>query len=300
MTDASPPRAADGHQLVSPAQLLYLLHNAEQGKGPAVRVLDVRWRLDRPEGRPEYVRAHLPGAVYVDLEGELARKGQPEEGRHPLPRFADLQRAVRGWGVREGDVVVAYDDNRGVAAARLWWLLRRAGADVRVLDGGIRAWVAEGLPLSQGDVLPETGDISLRESEEGEISRSEVEAFSAQGVLLDVRTPEQYSGVSLSLDPVGGHIPGAVNLPALAVATSDGRLQHPDALRRIFAGAGATVRTPVAVYCGSGIASSLVVLALSVAGLPARLYPGSWSEWSNTRGLTAAVGILPAGRLTRT
>ena len=283
--------------LVSPAQLIHLLRRAEHGEGPVVRVLDVRWRLDRPEGRPEYVRAHLPGAVYVDLEHELADRGQPERGRHPLPSAEQLQAAARSWGLHVSDIAIAYDDNRGVAAARLWWLLRRAGVDVRVLDGGIRGWVAEGLPLEPGDVLPEEGDVVLIASDEGRIELEDVEAFARTGVLLDVRTPEQYSGAQSSLDPVGGHIPGAVNLPAMAVLDGDGRLRHPDALRRVFANVGVREGVPVAVYCGSGIASTHTALALEQAGIEAVVYSGSWSEWSNHRGLPVAVGILPNGRL---
>ncbi|WP_243232811.1 sulfurtransferase [Microbacterium sp. CIAB417] len=284
--------------LVSPAQLIHLQRRAEHGEGPAVRVLDVRWRLDRPEGRPEYVRAHLPGAVYVDLEHELACRSEPERGRHPLPALDDLQVAARGWGLHDEDIAVAYDDNRGVAAARLWWLLRRAGVDVRVLDGGIRAWVAEGLPLEGGDVLPEAGDVVLAAGEGDRLEIGEVADFARDGILLDVRTPEQYSGAQASLDPVGGHIPGAVNLPAMATVGGDGRLLPPAALQRVFAGAGIRDGSRVAVYCGSGVAAMHTALALEQAGIRAAVYPGSWSEWSNHRGLPVAVGILPYGRLT--
>ena len=285
--------------LVSVAQLIHLQRAAEHGTGPAVRLLDVRWRLDRPEGRPEYLRAHLPGAVYVDLEHELARRGEPAEGRHPLPAGDDLQRAARGWGLDDGDVVVAYDDNRSVPAARLWWLLRRAGVDVRVLDGGIRAWTAEGLPLERGDVLAAPGEITLKDGTGGVLALDQVEIFRDGGVLLDVRTPEQYSGARTATDPVGGHIPGAVNLPAMAAVSSDGRLQQPDVLRRIFATAGVDAGTEVAVYCGSGVAAMHTALALELSGIRALVYPGSWSQWANTRGQPVAVGILPEGRLTQ-
>ena len=285
--------------LISVAQLIHLQRAAEHGTGPVVRLLDVRWRLDRPEGRPEYVRAHLPGAVYVDLEQELAHRGEPKDGRHPLPASDDLQHAARGWGLNSGDIVVAYDDNRSVPAARLWWLLRRAGVDVRVLDGGIRAWAAEGLPLEQGDVLPASGEIVLIDDRSFHaLTISEVDEFVERGVLLDVRTPEQYTGAHAGTDPVGGHVPGAVNLPAMAAVASDGRLQHPDALRRIFATAGVRGETEVAVYCSSGVAAMHSVLALAHAGIRASVYPGSWSQWSNTRGQRVAVGILPAGHLT--
>lgn len=285
--------------LVSVAQLLHLQSAAEHRTGPAVRLLDVRWRLDRPEGRPEYVRAHLPGAVYVDLEHQLAHRGEPEQGRHPLPGDAELQRSAREWGLDDGDVVVAYDDNRSVPAARLWWLLRRVGVDARVLDGGIRAWAAEGLPLEAGDVRPAPGGATFRPADtSGQIGIERVDDYAQRGVLLDVRTPEQYAGARAGVDPVAGHVPGAVNLPAMAAVAPDGRLQHPDALRRIFAAAGATADAEIAVYCSSGIAAMHTALALAHAGIDAVVYPGSWSQWSNTRGRPVAAGILPSGNLT--
>lgn len=285
--------------LVSVAQLLHLQHLAEHRMGPPVRLLDVRWRLDRPEGRPEYVRAHLPGAVYVDLEHELAHRAQPQDGRLPVPPLADLQRAARSWGIDDGDIVVAYDDNRSVPAARLWWLLRRSGVDARVLDGGIRAWATEGLPFAQGDVLPASGGVTLKRDEgPGAVTIDEIDRILDTGVLLDVRTPEQYSGAHVSSDPVGGHIPGAVNLPAMAAVAGDGRFHPREVLQRIFTGAGVDAGTEVAVYCSSGVAAMHTALALEHVGISARVYPGSWSQWSNTRGRPVAVGILPAGRLT--
>lgn len=284
--------------LVSVAQLLHLQRSAEHAAGPAVRLLDVRWRLDRPEGRPEYVRSHLPGAVYVDLERELARRGQPEEGRHPLPARADLERAARTWGLNDGDIVIGYDDNRSVPAARLWWLLRQAGVDVKVLDGGLDAWKTERLPMESGDVRAGLGSVTLRDDPAASALQIEdIDAFLGTGVLLDVRKPEQYNGTRTAGAPVAGHIPGAVNLPAMAAVTSDGRLQHPDVLRRIFASAGVDAETHVAVYCSSGVAAMHSALALEYAGIRARVYAGSWSQWSNTRGRSVAVGILPAGRL---
>ncbi len=134
---------------------------SELSAGAPVRLLDVRWRLNQPEGRPDYLAAHLPGAVYVDLERELARPGRPEEGRHPLPEREDLEASARRWGVHAGDRVVAYDDNDGVAAARAWWTLRRHGVDVRVLDGGFRAWIAAGLRVEASDRAVRPGDIVL-------------------------------------------------------------------------------------------------------------------------------------------
>lgn len=285
--------------LVSVAQLLHLQRSAEHGTGRAVRLLDVRWRLDRPEGRPEYVRSHLPGAVYVDLERELARRGQPEDGRHPLPVQNDLERAARTWGLNDGDIVVGYDDNRSVPAARLWWLLRRAGVNAKVLDGGLGAWKAEGLPVESGDVRPAPGTVTLGEDAAFDaLELDQIDVFVGRGVLLDVRTPEQYNGTRTAGAPIAGHIPGAVNLPAMATVASDGRLQHPDVLRRIFASAGVDAETEVGVYCSSGVAAMHSALALEHAGIRARVYAGSWSQWSNTRGRSVAVGILPSGRVT--
>lgn len=285
--------------LVSVAQLQQLQSDAELRAGPPVRLLDVRWRLDRPEGRPEYVRAHLPGAVYVDLERDLSRRGQPQDGQHPLPALEDLQHVARSWGIDDGDVVVAYDDNSSAPAARLWWLLRGNGIDARVLDGGIRAWAAEGLPIERGDVLPAFGRVTLVPTGDLALDIDAVEDYARRGVLLDVRTPEQYSGARTVGAPVGGHIPGAVNLPAMAALDGAGRFHSPAVLRRIFAEAGVRVGSEVAVYCGSGVAAMHTALALAHAGIHARVYPGSWSQWSNTRGRLVADGILPAGRVGR-
>ena len=266
----------------------------------AVRLLDVRWRLDRPEGRLDYVAGHLPGAVYVDLERELASPGHPELGRHPLPSFVDLQRAAWRWGVHGGDVVIAYDDNDGVAAARAWWLLRRRGVDVRVLDGGVRAWTEAGLPLEAGDVAPAVGDVRLTDADPGVASIEEVAHATIADVLLDVRAPQHYRGTASSADPAQGHIPGAINLPAVTHIAPDGRLKHPDVVRRTAFHAGITASSRVIVYCGSGIASSHSALAFATAGIPARVFPGSWSQWSRSPGRPVALGVPPFETVTGT
>ncbi|SDH01278.1 sulfurtransferase [Microbacterium pygmaeum] len=278
--------------LITPAEIIGLLES-----GTAVRLLDVRWRLDRPEGRPEYLEGHLPGAVYVDLDHELARKGEPAEGRHPLPSRDDLQDAARRWGLNDGDIVIAYDDVQSVAAARAWWLLSRSGvADVRVLDGGLRAWTAAGLPLETGDVQPRRGDVTLDEISDGVASIDDAETWSRGGVLLDVRAPERYKGDVEPLDPIAGHIPGAVNLPTVTHLDS-GRFRDPAVIRASFAEAGATPGTPVAAYCGSGITAAHTAFAGALAGLDVSVFPGSWSQWSNTRGRLVATGSTPAGRV---
>jgi thiosulfate/3-mercaptopyruvate sulfurtransferase len=262
--------------------------------GEPVRLLDVRWRLDLPEGRPAYVSGHLPGAVYVDLEAELSRRGHPEEGRHPLPPFSELQRAVRRWGVGDGDLVVAYDDNDSVAAARAWWLLRRAGVDVRVLDGGKRAWIAAGHLLDAGDVAPPPGDATLVEADPGDIAIDEVATFPSRGVLVDVRDPTRYRGSSTGFPRGDGHIPGAVNLPAVTHIAPDGRLRDAEEIRLAFAHVGVVEGVDVALYCSSGIASAHSALALAVAGLESRVFSGSWSRWTQSAGRPIAVGPSPA------
>lgn len=262
-----------------------------------VRLLDVRWRLDLPEGRPAYLAGHLPGAVYVDLEQELTRPGHPEEGRHPLPTLAELERSARRWGLRQGDLVIAYDDNDGVAAARAWWLLRRRGVEVRVLDGGLRAWIAAGQLLDGGDVLPTPGDISLSDDDPGIATIDETALAPQRGVLLDVRAPQHYRGTAPTPDPAAGHIPGAVNVPALAHVSPDGRLRTADDVRRTLSDAGAAASEDVVVYCSSGIASAHTVLALATAGIEARVFPGSWSRWSRSPGRPVAVGPTAWGEV---
>src|SRR6478735_2131610 len=166
-----------------------------------VRVIDVRWRLDRPDGHADYLEGHIPGAVYVPLDTELATHGEPSEGRHPLPSTQTLQDAARRWGVNQGEVVVAYDDSKGLSASRAWWLLRQGGVDVRVLDGGIRAWTAAGQPVATDDVEVEPGDVVLDEIGADAISIDEAASFPEVGVLLDVRAPERYRGDHEPLDP---------------------------------------------------------------------------------------------------
>lgn len=276
--------------LITPDELSTLLHT-----DPHVRVLDVRWRLDRPQGRPAYLGGHVPGAVFVDLDRELAQRRNPEDGRHPLPPTQVLQAAARRWGVNDGDTVVAYDDWSSLSAARAWWMLRGAGiADVRVLDGGVRGWAAAGLPLHTGDVQPPVGDVTLHDVTAGAAVASidDVAAWPATGVLLDVRAPERYRGDVEPMDPRAGHVPGAVNLPS-ALHVDHGRFLDADSIRHTFARAGIDPSTPVAAYCGSGITAAHTALAGAIAGIAVTVYPGSWSQWSNSRGRPVATGPLP-------
>lgn len=286
------PAPATTH-LIDPRALADLL------AGPApVRVLDVRWTLAEPDGRPAYRAGHLPGAVLVDLDADLAAHGGPATaGRHPLPDVADLQAAARRWGLRAGDTVVVYDDAAGQSAARAWWLLRWAGvADVRVLDGALAGWQDAGLPLATGDEPePETGDVLLTGGALPTLDADAAAALAREGLLLDARAGARYRGETEPVDPRPGHVPGAVSAPTAANVGPDGRLLAPDTLRARFGDLGARADEPVGVYCGSGVTAAHEALALTVAGFTPVLYPGSWSAWSNDPARPAALGAAPGG-----
>ncbi|PPF68593.1 sulfurtransferase [Clavibacter michiganensis] len=277
--------------LITPAELDHALRTRDD-----IRVLDVRWSLGGPPGAPLHEAGHIPGAVYVDLDAELSRHGVPEEGRHPLPDTADLQEAARRWGIRTGDVVVAYDGGGGLAAARAWWVLRDAGvADVRMLDGALPAWTAAGLPLETGPVVPAPGDVTLSSGLLAVVDEAGAARVAAQGVLLDARAGERYRGEVEPWDPRPGHIPGARSAPSSDALTATGAFRSAEELRARYARLGAVDAGEVAVYCGSGVSAALEVAALGIAGIDAALYPGSWSAWSNRPELPAATGAEPDG-----
>lgn len=254
--------------LISAAELLRTL--------PDVTVLDVRYRVGGAAGPEAYAAGHVPGAAYVDLDGDLA--GPPGDGgRHPLPATDDFVAAMRRAGVSSARPVVVYDDWSGHAAGRAWWLLRRHGhPDVRVLDGAWPAWLAGGGAVETGRPDVVTGDF-----EPGEPLVDLVEAADVPSVavLVDARAPERYRGETEPLDPVAGHVPGAVNVPTARNLTADGRFRSPDELAATYAAVGAVPGADVAAYCGSGVTATHDLLAMEVAGIRARLYPGSWSGW---------------------
>ncbi|GGP98913.1 sulfurtransferase [Streptomyces roseolilacinus] len=275
--------STDSHPLVSAADLAAEV--ASPAPGPVL--LDVRWELGGPPGRPAYEAGHLPGAVYVDLDTELA--GAPGEGgRHPLPDLDAFGAAMRAAGVSSGSRVVVYDGGQGWAAARAWWLLRWAGhADVRVLDGGLAAWrggLSTAVPEPEpGDFVPVPGGLPLLDADGAA-------ALARTGLLLDARAGERYRGEVEPIDPVAGHIPGAVSAPTTENVAEDGRLLPPEALAARFAELGAADAPEVGVYCGSGVSAAHEVLALEAAGLRAALYAGSWSEWSRDPDRPVATG----------
>jgi thiosulfate/3-mercaptopyruvate sulfurtransferase len=248
-------------------------------------VLDVRWSLAGPLGAELYDAGHVPTAVFVDLDADLA--GSPGAGgRHPLPEPDDLQAALRRFGVRRDRPVVAYDSGDGSIAARAWWLLRWAGhPEVAVLDGGFARWSAEGRPVSGEPVTPEPGDFEVRPGQMPVLGADEAATLATGGgALLDARAAERFAGDVEPIDPVAGHVPGALNAPAAGNVDNDGRWLPPARLADRFAELGVRPGAPVAAYCGSGVTACSLVLALEVAGLttpqrPAALYAGSWSHW---------------------
>lgn len=262
--------------------------------GERTVLLDVRWVLGRTDGHNEYKSAHVPGAVFVDLPTQLADHAQPGLGRHPLPGREDFQESARGWGINDGDTVVAYDDSGSMAAARVWWMLRNAGFDsVYLLDGGLAAWRAAGYPVESGEVSPAVGNVTLGEGRMPAITEREAGLWHRNGVLLDARAGERYRGEVEPVDPRAGHIPGGVSAPTTANLTADGLFLSKEELRQRFEQLGVDDSSDVAVYCGSGVTASHEIAALEIAGYRAALYPGSFSQWSNNPANDVAVGNEP-------
>ncbi|MET7800949.1 sulfurtransferase [Streptomyces decoyicus] len=267
---------------------------SELAQPTAPVLLDVRYQLGGPPGRPVYEAGHVPGAVYVDLESALASPPGPG-GRHPLPDLDVFTDAMRAAGVRAGRPVVAYDGGQGWAAARAWWLLRWTGhPDVRVLDGGLAAWQASGGELSVDQPVPRAGDFTPVPGGLPLLRADDAAALARRGVLLDARAAERYRGEIEPIDKVAGHIPGAVSAPTTENVVEGGTVfrDAPELAKR-FASLGATADVEVGVYCGSGVSAAHQVLALAVAGVPAALYVGSWSEWSADPSRPVATGPHP-------
>ncbi|BCI55454.1 sulfurtransferase [Mycolicibacterium litorale] len=247
--------------------------------GRPVTVLDVRWELARPDGREAHARGHVPGAVYVSLEDELTDHTVTGRGRHPLPSGAALEASARRWGMRDGVLTVVYDDWNRAGSARAWWVLTAAGVDgVRILDGGLAAWVRAGGALESGPVTAAPGDVHLTHRD---LYRGALPTLTADdaahfgGRLLDARAPERFRGESEPVDPVAGHIPGAENAPSTGVLTADGTFRS---AADLTASLGPSPG-PVGAYCGSGVTAAVLVAALRAAGVEAALFPGSWSQW---------------------
>jgi thiosulfate/3-mercaptopyruvate sulfurtransferase len=246
-----------------------------------VVVLDVRWYLDGRDGRAAYEAAHLPGAVWVDLERQLAAHGAAvTEGRHPFPDPTDFAEAMGSLGIGDHTIAIAYDDTGGLTAGRLVVMLRMLGVDAAVLDGGLTAWSGE---VYDGWVDPIPTVFTPRDWPSDRLaSADETEALAAgTGVVMDARARERFTGAVTQIDPRPGHVPGAVNAPWSAVLDETGRLRSVEQLRAHFESLGVDDATTVVTYCGSGVSACMNILAMERAGFaPPRLYVASWSGWS--------------------
>ena len=255
-----------------------------------VVVADVRWQLQGPSGREEYEAGHIPGAVFVDLDVDLADITTPDQGRHPLPAPEAFAAAMGRLGIGDADAVVAYDAAGGIFAARLAWMLRGIGHPAAVLDGGITAWGAP-LDAGAGPARQAASFTPVPWPADAVASLDEAAAAGTGCVVVDARAPERYRGEAEPVDPRAGHIPGAVNVPCMAHLDSRGALLPADALRDQFAAVGVTSADGAIAYCGSGVNACHSLLVMEHAGLGrGRLFPGSWSAWSNRPDRPAATG----------
>ena len=273
----SDTRTAPRSPLIGADRLRELVDSAEPPT-----VLDVRWSLAGPDGRQAYAAGHVPGACFVDLETELAGPPRPDRrgGRHPMPDPEAFAAAMRSHGVSRHVPVVVYDQRDGTSAARAWWLLEHHGhPDVRVLDGGFDAWTAAAGPVVREPTLATVGDFVASPGRTRVLDATDAAELAERGLLLDARSAERYAGTSEPIDPVAGHVPGAVSAPTLENLLPDGRFQPPDELLRRFEDLGVGADAEVGVYCGSGVTAAHEVLALRLLGVDAALYVGSWSDW---------------------
>jgi thiosulfate/3-mercaptopyruvate sulfurtransferase len=271
---------------------------AEQLADPRLLLFDCRYELARPEaGHEAWVRGHLPGAVHADLHHDLAGPTSPRSGRHPLPDPQEFAARLRRWGVNDDSLLVAYDDSTGMWAARFWWMAAKwlGHPQVAVMNGGMRRWQQLGLPVT-ADPPPAraAGNFVGKVDDRAwvNIDTTQSAALDASRRVIDARAPERYRGEVEPIDPVAGHVPGAVNHPTSTVAGPDGRLLPADELRRAFLQTlGPVPPTSAITMCGSGVTACHLLLAMEHAGLPgARLYPGSWSEWSRDSSRAVAKG----------
>ncbi len=264
-------------------------HVAAHLADPRLRIFDCRHELGRPEaGLEAWRRGHLPGAIHADMDRDLAVSATATSGRHPLPAPDAFAARLRSWGVDDDSLVVAYDDASGLWAARFWWMTSQwlRHPHVAVLDGGLRRWLALGLPVTADAPAPRPAgrfygkldaDRAVDAAHVGMAARDPTRR------VLDARAPERFRGEVEPIDRVGGHIPGARNHPASSVTNADGTYRSPARLREEFSTTLDGVAPEAAIaYCGSGVTACQLLVAMERAGLHgARLYPGSWSEWSS-------------------
>ena len=273
--------------LVSAEELLEALGD------PSLRIADVRWFLGDPtRGRREYDEGHIPGAVFVDLDRDLA--GPPGAGRHPLPDPTAFADRMGQLGFGDGHTIVVHDGAYGQYGARLWWMLDRLGhPSVYMLDGGLAAWKLTDGPWTAERSTPMRASMTLAREWTGTMDRGAVSESVDTIDLVDVRAAERYSGESEPIERVAGHIPGARNRPCESMLAEDGRMRPAAELRPLIRGEGARAEQPLVISCGSGVTACFGMLAARVAELPDPiLYPGSFSDWVGAR-MPVATGLEP-------
>ncbi|MDA8392620.1 MAG: sulfurtransferase [Actinomycetota bacterium] len=272
-----------GRPLVSGEWLAEHLHH--------VTVADVRWYLDGRSGFEAYLDGHVPTATFVDLDACLADPPSREAGRHPLPSPQRFAAGLSAAGIGDESAIVAYDDSGGMAAARLIWMLRAIGRPAALLDGGLAAWSDE-LEKGPGGFSPARFTATPWPA----AKLADIDEVASAPLLIDARSPDRFGGSHEPVDPRAGHIPGARNLYFGDNLQADGRFVPADRLAERFASAGVQGRGEgVVVYCGSGVSACHDLLAMEVAGIDrARLYPGSWSQWSATDDRPVECGAGPS------
>lgn len=255
------------------------------------RIIDCRWFLGNPgEGRKQYEAGHIPGAIHLDVDTHLSGKSGP--GRHPIPNKRDFQKVMSEAGVHRDTHVIIYDAGTGAPAARLWWLLNYFGHEkTSLLDGGWKLWVEQGGAVEQSVPQYPSAEFVARAKPRWVLDKMGVDALrvDADVMIVDARAPERYRGEVEPIDAKAGHIPGAINLPYTSVIDPvTGRFLSPEKLKQKLTETGVQKDQTVICYCGSGITACTNILAMELAGINAKLYEGSWSDWSQDADLPIA------------
>lgn len=278
--------------LITPQEL-----QAEINSTTPPKVLDIRWTLDQPDGSADYAAGHIPGAFYIDLDGELSDLSKPGLGRHPLPSPETVDALLQKIGATLEDPVVVYDDANRAGSARAWWVLTASGmGGVRILDGGYAGWVGAGGEVETSAPAVATLSSAVSVPDLYQAPRLPVLDIAAAGeratigTLLDARAAARFAGEANPYWEVPGHIPGARSLAGSAVLDEQGFFLPAAELEKLFDAAGAAADNPAGAYCGSGISACVVIAAAHSIGREVALFPGSWSQWSAVPSAPAELG----------
>lgn len=246
--------------------------------GKSTLVIDCRFNLmDKALGATQYKQAHIPGAYYFDLEKDLSSPVKAHGGRHPLPDFEQLEQTLRRAGATQHTTIVVYDDSRMAYAARAWWLFKFMGAnDVRILDGGYKAWIAANYALDRREPNVKAGNFKANTQAGWIINRDDI-LYADDLQMIDSREARRYQGLEEPIDPIAGHIEGAVNFFWQDVTDEQGFIKDIDWQKNHWQSLPQTEN--IAAYCGSGVTACVNIFSLHLCGINAKLYPGSWSDW---------------------